>query len=134
MLLFTCLLFLHQIDLIDMQSRPSGEFMYIGHVSECFSKLRIIFPLISKEAAMVVEQLHTRVFSYFGLPSILQSDHGKEFVNAMIHATVVIWPGVCSIVNGSVRHCQSQGLVEQGNATIERMIRVKITILVMLID
>ena len=108
-----------------MQSRPSGAYKFIGHVSDHFSKFRIVFPLPSKEASEVADQLNTRVFSFFGLPSILHSDNGKEFVNSVIQATLVIWPGVCSIVNGGVRHSQSQGLVEQGNATIERIISAK---------
>ena len=39
------------------------------------------------------------------------------FVNA-----VVAWDGVCKIVYGRPRHPQSQGLVEQANGTIEKMI------------
>ena len=33
-----------------------------------------------------------------------------------------MWPGHASIVNGSVGHCQSQGLVEQENNTIRVLI------------
>ncbi|XP_066926150.1 KRAB-A domain-containing protein 2-like [Clytia hemisphaerica] len=115
-----------QIDLIDMQTKPSGSFKYIGHVADHFSKFRVAFALPTKHAIQVVEQLNNRVFCYFGLPSIFHSDNGREFVNDIITATILIWPGICSIVNGGVRHSQSQGNVEQGNATIERMISKKI--------
>ena len=105
-----------------MESKPDRTYHYIGHVVDHFSKFHILFPMHDKSAQETVENLRQKVFSYFGLPSILQSDNGTEFVNDMIKTILVQWPGNANIVNGNPRHCQSQGLVEQGNNTIERMI------------
>ena len=64
------------------------------------------------------------MLSIFGLPKILHSDNGKEFVNDIIKHTLLIWPGQCNIVSRNPGHSQSQGLVEQGNRTIELKISV----------
>ena len=56
-----------------------------------------------KEAKEVAIGLRERVFSYFGLPYILHSDNGREFVNSVIVDTINIWPGECKIVNGKPR-------------------------------
>ena len=68
-----------------------------------------------------------KVLSIFGLPTILHSDNGKEFVNDIIKATLLIWSRQCNIVNGNPGHSQSQGLVERGNRTIELMISARET-------
>ena len=108
-----------------MQQRRYEQFKFLGHAVDHFSKFRVIFALKTKEATEVAQNLDEKVFSVFGLPSILHSDNGKEFVNFVIKATIAIWPGVCNIVNGGVRHSQSQGVVEQENHTIEKMISAK---------
>ena len=70
--------------------------------------------------------MNERVFPYLGLPRIIHSDNGREFVNRVIREVVKDWGGEDVLfVNGRPRHSQSQGLVEQGNATIERHIANK---------
>ena len=66
----------------------------------------------------VVKVLHNYVFPVFGLPAIVHSDNGKEFVNKLIGDVVSTWP--------RSRHPQSQGLVEQAHYTLERMISAKV--------
>ena len=61
-----------------------------------------------------------------GIPSIIQSDNGREFVNKLIEEVVATWPGQVQLVSGRPRHPQSQGLVEQAHYTLERMISAKI--------
>ena len=110
-----------QIDLIDMQSRADGDFRFICHVVDHFPKFNIIYPQKRKTAEETAKNLAFRVFSYFGLPQILHSDNGSEFVNDVIKSLLVLWPGKSVLINGSPRHSQSQGLVEQGNKTIQTM-------------
>ena len=104
-----------------MQAKPDGKFKYIFHMVDHFSKYHVLAPQKSKEAKETVEMIVTEVFSYFRLPKIIHSGNGKEFINDIIHAIVVLWPGRLSFINSGPRHSQSQGLVEQGSNTIETM-------------
>ena len=87
-----------------------------------FSKFHVIFPSVSKEARVVANGIKIHVFSYFGLPKIIHSDNGSEFVNGIIAALVILWPGKASFINGAPGHSQSQGLIEQGNNSTENFI------------
>lgn len=108
-----------------MQSKPDGKYMFVGHVVDHFSKFHVLFPLRSKYAVEVAKNLKVRVFSYFGLPKILHSDNGREFVNDLIKSLLILWPGESNMINGSPGHSQSQGLVEQGNHSVELMISAR---------
>ena len=113
-----------QIDLIDMRHRPDGPYHWIGHFMDHWSKLHVLFPLMHKSAVEVAVSLSSKVFAYtiYGLPKILQSDNGREFVNCVIHELIEDWPGEVTIISGCPRHPQSQGLIERGNAKVEEML------------
>ena len=70
-----------QIDLVDMRHNPckkgTREYKWIAHVEDHFTKFHVIWPLEHKSAEEVVDGLESRVFGYFGLPLILQSDNGE---------------------------------------------------------
>ena len=108
-----------------MQSKPDAQYRYICHAVDHFSKFHVIFPLVSKEARVVANEIKIRVFSYFGLPKIIHSDNGSDFVNDVIAALVMLWPEKASFINGAPGHSQSQGLVEQGNNSIENFISAR---------
>lgn len=77
-------------------------------------------------ASDVANALQKWVFPFIGLPSILQSDNGHEFVNHLIDEVLSAWPGQVQLISGRPRHPQSQELVEQAHYTIERMISAKV--------
>ena len=77
---------------------------------------------MQKCAEEVALNLTVTVFCYFGTPRILQSDNGREFVNAIIRKVVEEWPGETTLANGRARHPQSQGLVERANSQVEWML------------
>lgn len=105
-----------------MRHRPDGPYHWIGHFMDHWSKVHVLFPLMHKSANEVSLNLSSRLFAYFGLPKILQSDNGREFVNSIVHKLVEDWPGEITIVNGRAWHPQSQGLVERANAKVEEML------------
>ncbi|XP_057296110.1 SCAN domain-containing protein 3-like [Hydractinia symbiolongicarpus] len=90
-----------------------------------FSKFRVLSPLDRKTAEERSKRFKDRFFSVFGLPKIIHSDNGREFVNGVMEHVAASWPGKTTFGHGAPGHSQSQGLVEQGNATIQTMISAK---------
>eukprot|EP00731_Ephydatia_muelleri_P035440 Em0124g10a len=110
-----------QIDLIDMRHLPHDGNKWILHIVGHWSKFNLAYPLPQKTAKEVANALEKWVFPIFGLPTILHSDNGREFVNHLIEDVLATWPGAVQLVSGRPRHPQSQGLVEQAHYTLERM-------------
>ena len=109
-----------------MRHMPHNGCNWILHIVDHWSKFNFAFPLLKKKANHVVKVLHNYVFPVFGLPAIIHSDNGKEFVNKLIGDVVSTWPGHVQLISGRPRHPQSQGLVEQAHYTLERMISAKV--------
>ena len=106
-----------QVDLIDMQSLPQGQYKWIM-VYQChLTKFVVLRPLTSKRAAAVAYQL-LDIFLLFGAPAILQSDNGSEFIAQVITELKELWPQLV-MVHGKPRHPQSQGSVERANSDIK---------------
>ena len=72
-----------QVDLIDMQSEPDKEYLFIMNYQDHLTKFTILRPLKTKTAEEVAYQL-LDIFCLFGAPYILQSDNGREFANKLI--------------------------------------------------
>ncbi|XP_076039096.1 KRAB-A domain-containing protein 2-like [Oratosquilla oratoria] len=106
-----------QVDLINFQTLPDGDFKYIMTYANHFSKFCVLRPLTSKRAEEVAANL-LDIFLTFGAPALLQSDNGREFVNAIIAELSVLWPEL-KLVTGRPRHPQSQGAVEHLNGVIQ---------------
>ena len=109
-----------------MRHCPDGTYKWIGHYMDHWSKFHVLFVLCQKSAAEVALNLQNQVFSYLGTPKILHSDNGHEFVNAIVASLCKEWPGEVTIVNGRPRNPKCQGLVEQGNGTVEKMLGVRL--------
>ena len=110
-----------QVDLIDMQSMPDGNYKFIMNYQDHLTKFCVVESLTSKRAAEVAYKLLTNVFLVFGAPHILQSDNGREFTANIITELKQFWPELV-IVHGKPRHPQSQGSVERSNGDIHDML------------
>lgn len=108
-----------QVDLVDLRKYADGNggFAWILNVVDCCSKFLFSFPLVCKSGKGVVECLE-RLFQAEGAPRILQSDNGKEFVNAYMVGLLNKY--MVEHKRGRPRHPQSQGQVERVNQTITR--------------
>ncbi|XP_057293463.1 uncharacterized protein LOC130622082 [Hydractinia symbiolongicarpus] len=115
-----------QVDLIDMMHLPDGDYKYILHAIDHWSRFNFVAPLKSKEAINIRVELE-KIFCYFGPPSIFHSDNGREFVNKCLHEMLESWPSEVQIIQGRPRHPQSQGMVEQAHINVETKIAAKIT-------
>ena len=95
-----------------------------------WSKFHVLFPLHRKKAAEVMAEvalnLQNLVFSYLGTQKILHSDNGREFVNEIVQSLVKDWPGSVMIINERPRNPRCQGLVEQGNSTVEKLLGIRL--------
>lgn len=109
-----------QVDLIDFQSTPDGEYKFVLNYQDHMTKFTILKALKKKTAEEVAENL-IDIFSLIGAPAILHSDNGGEFVNRIITAVANKWPDL-KLVHGKPRHSQSQGSVERSNQDVEAMI------------
>ena len=109
-----------QVDLIDMQTQPDGKFKFILNYQDHLTKYVTLRVLTCKRAEAVAAKL-LEIFLTFGVPVVLQSDNGREFVNSIIEELKEYWPEL-HIVHGKPRHSQSQGSVERANGDVEKMI------------
>ena len=73
-------------------------YKWILHIVDHWSKFTFAFPLAQKSAKEVNCALEKWVFPFIGLPSIIQSDNGREFVNKLIEEVVASWPGSVQLV------------------------------------
>ncbi|CAF2059662.1 unnamed protein product [Rotaria magnacalcarata] len=105
-----------QISLIDMTSRPSGNFKWILHTKDSFSKFVWAYPLESKEVEPVTEKLLNQFYT-FGPSCILQSDNGKEFVTQIINKMRKTWVDLV-ILNGKIPPVEARALIEHDNRTL----------------
>ena len=83
-----------QVDLVDYQSFPDGEYKWIMHYQDHLTKFSVLRSLKTKRAAEVAYQL-TGIFLLLGAPYILQSDNGREFTANVITELKhikLIWP------------------------------------------
>ena len=113
-----------QVDLIDFRSRPDGEYKWIMHVRDHFSKFSWAYPL--KCASEVAEHLADQ-FCTYGPARILQSDNGCEFTAQVISDLKTIWPELV-IIHGRPRYPQSQGSIERANGDLQSNIYIYIYI------
>jgi len=96
-----------KIDLIDMRARPDGEYRWIAHARDHFTRFSWTRPLKSKEAKYIASFL-LELFMTSGAPKILHSDNGKEFVAQIIKDLIDLYPKTM-IINGHLCHPQSTG-------------------------
>ena len=115
------------MDLTDLRHRPDGIYKWVGHYMDHWYKFHVLFALSRKSAADVGFNLQNQVFAYLGTPRILHFDNGREFVNEIVRDVVKSWPGKVTIVNGRPRNPKCQGLMEQGNHSVEKLMSTMMT-------
>ena len=74
-----------QVDLIDFQSMPDGEFRFLLNYIDHGIKFLFSIPLVRKRASCIALALF-EIFTMIGPPMILQSDNGSEFHGAALNS------------------------------------------------
>ena len=94
-------------------------------VIDCFSKYAWAYPLKSKDTHRICELL-LQLFLSEGIPKILQSDNGGEFVSNLIR-NLMPKLGI-KLLNGSPYSPTTQGQIERFNKTFKNLLRKEIQI------
>ena len=109
-----------------MRHLPDGDKKWILHGVDYWSKFNFAYGIPSKRAVDVALILNIHIFPYFGVPKILHSDNGREFINQVIDELLRTWHSEIQLVSGRPRHPQSQGIVERAHYTLERKLTTEI--------
>jgi hypothetical protein len=104
-----------QIDLIDIRHEPSGQFKWILHIKDHFSKYTQLFLLKSKHAKPIAEAFAIFITAFLP-PKIMQANNGKEFKGVLL---ILLQKYGIRVINGALWSPQTQGLVEQANGVVE---------------
>ena len=79
-----------QIDLVDYQSLPDGEYKWILNAQDHMTKFSHLRPLKFKSASCVAWALY-KIFCRCGAPVILQSDNGKVYDYILFLNYIIIY-------------------------------------------
>lgn len=103
------------IDLITpLEMSENGEDTILT-IIDVFSRFVILYPLKGKSMREISKHLW-KCFGTMGVPKIIQSDNGSEFVNSMIETMKKL----CGIEQRTITpyYPQANGIVERANSTV----------------
>ncbi|XP_014614543.1 PREDICTED: KRAB-A domain-containing protein 2-like [Polistes canadensis] len=109
-----------QIDIIDMQLHNYNNYRFIMVHQDYQTKFVIIRALKTNQAEEVASHL-LDIYTTFGIPIILQSGNGREFVISVITKLHEMWASV-NIVHGKLQCSQPQGLVVKVSRDVESIL------------
>jgi hypothetical protein len=101
-----------------MRHQPDGQFKWIFHLKDHFSKHSMLYAMKSKRASEVADNLELYI-RHVGVPEILQFDNGREFKGACL---ILAKRSFIQVINGRPRTPRTQGLVEQANKVVKEKI------------
>lgn len=104
------------IDIIGPFSISTSKNRFIVAITDVASRYGITKAIPDKSSATVAKFLFENVLCVHGMPKILQSDQGTEFVNLVIQY-------ICSLIRTKVKysspfHPQGNGVIESFNGTL----------------
>jgi hypothetical protein len=102
-----------------MRHEPSGQYKWILHIKDHFSKYTQLYPLKSKHAEPIANCFALFIAAFLP-PRIIQADIGKEFKGALL---ILLQKYGIQVVKGAPWSPQMQGLVEQANGVVENKLR-----------
>ena len=101
-----------------MRGTPDGEFKWICHIRDHFSKYSVATPMKSKASEEVASVFLTWII-HLGVPGKVHCDNGTEFKGAL---ELLLRKHGIKIIHGRAHHPQSQGMVEKGNDILKEKI------------
>ena len=108
------------MDILDVcDSTPDG-YRYILVIADYFSKWTEAFPIKNKCADMVADVLVEKIILRFGMPLVIHSDQGREFVNGLMKSLCALLG--CTKTRTAPYHPESDGMIERFNRTCLMML------------
>jgi IS30 family transposase len=98
-----------------MRHKPLGQYKWILHIKDHFSKYTQLYLLKSKHIEPIAECFAQFITAFLPL-KIMQADNRKEFKGALL---ILLQKYRIQVVNGAPQSPQTQGLVEQANGVVE---------------
>ena len=101
---------------------PSNTCTNIMVVTDRLSKSIIALPMKKIRAVDVAQKLLEQVFQHHGLPAVIVSDRGSQFVS-------MLWAEVCRLLKITRRlstafHPETDGATERANQELETYLRI----------
>ncbi len=100
-----------------MTKSPDGQFQYIGHFLDHYTKYNVLFPMKIKDAKYVAQKLCRHVFAHFGLPRILYNAD-RKYLNELIGWILHIWSSDAQIISGDPQNDKMVPFLNQRQRTI----------------
>ena len=102
-----------------MRHMPNFDFKWILLCVDYWCKFNFAYPIKDKQVVSVSE-VHL-----FGIPNILHSDNGREFINHLIEELLQSCHSYTQLISGCPQH--RSGAVKRSHCTLERKLAVKIS-------
>jgi hypothetical protein len=109
-----------QIDLIGPIPTSKNGYAYILTIADVFTGYTVVRALKGKNMEYVTRKIW-KVMCEYGLPKIIQSDNGPEFVNALLDNLLEIAGVEHRLI--TAYHPQANGLVERKNKDVSRLLK-----------
>ena len=110
------------IDLTDFAVSSSVHHNhYILAIQDAATRFLVLVAIKDKQATTIAKTLHDNWLKWFGAPSVIVSDNGGEFRNAVIAELAQAWSFKQAFT--SSYHPQSNSMVERSNLTYKTMIK-----------
>lgn len=106
------------IDLIDMRHTPDGEYRYIGHFMDEYSRFHVLFPMKRKAAPELSRLLEERVLGYFGPPKVFYGSEGVGIMNRLVTTTLEKWDDKVTFVDRHSRNSRTGRVMERSRQAI----------------
>ncbi len=104
-----------QADLIDIPTKPDGKHVWILHLKDHFSQIRMLYALTSKRASEITYYISLLV-CHLRILGILKCDNRREFKRALLLFLIKF---NIRLVNRRPQTPQTQELVEEANALLK---------------
>ena len=109
------------MDIIGPLGKSERGYMYCLVIIDVLTRYLVAEPLRTKTATEVARVFFASVICKYGIPQILVTDQGREFVNAVLQGIAELLK--FTHIKTTAYHPQANGVIERSNATLINILR-----------